>query len=50
MRLAGPGGRRRVDVAHVVADLVGAQLRELGADADAGRAPVAGQHPRDEPA
>ena len=30
--LSGPGGRRRVDVAHVVADLVGAELRELDAD------------------
>ena len=49
VRLAGAGGRRGIDVAHVVADLVRAQLRELGADADAGGAPVAGQHARDQP-
>ena len=50
VRLAGAGGRGRVDVADVVADLVRAQLCELHADADARRAPVAGQHPRHEPA
>ena len=42
-----PGARagRRVELAHVVADLVGPQLRELRAAADAGREPVAGKHP-----
>jgi hypothetical protein len=45
VRDAGARRRRRVDLAHVVADLVGAQLRELGAGADAGRAPVTGQQP-----
>ena len=41
--LAGARGRRRVDLAHVVADLVRAQLRELGARAHARRAAIAGQ-------
>ena len=45
MRHAGARGGRRVEVAHVVADLVGPQLRELGARADAGRAVLAGQRP-----
>ena len=43
VRLAGARGRGGVEVAHVVAGLVGAQLRELGAAADAGGAAVAGQ-------
>ena len=47
MRLAGARGRGGVEVAHVVADLVGAKLRELGAGADAGRAAVARQRARD---
>ena len=40
---AGPRARRRVEVAHVVADLVRAKLRELGAEADAGRAVLTGE-------
>ena len=49
VRLPGPRGRGGVEVAHVVAGLVGAQLRQLGADADAGGAAVAGQAARDQP-
>ena len=49
MRLAGARGGGGVEVADVVAGLVGPQLRELGAAADAGRAAVAGQAVRDEP-
>ena len=49
VRLAGARRCRRVDVAHVVADLVRAQLRELGPDADACGPAVTGQRPRDEP-
>jgi hypothetical protein len=47
--LAGPRCGRGIDVAHVVADLVGAQLRELRSDADAGGAPVTGERPRHQP-
>ena len=41
-----PGARAGggIELADVVAELVGAQLRELGAAADAGREAVAGQH------
>ena len=46
VRLAGARRRRRVDVADVVADLVRAELRELGARPDARGAPVAGQRAR----
>ena len=46
VRLAHARGGGRVDLAHVVADLVGAQLRELGAGAEAGGAPVARQRAR----
>ena len=35
------GAGRRVELADVVAGLVGPQLRELGAGADPGRAPLA---------
>ena len=41
VRDAGAGGGGGVELAHVVAGLVGAQLRELGARADAGRAVLA---------
>ena len=44
---AGARGRRRIDVADVVADLVRAQLGELDAEADAGGATVAGQRARE---
>ena len=40
-------GRRRVDLAHVVAGLIGPQLRELGAAADARAAMLAGAHAPD---
>ena len=50
MGLPGASCRRGVDVAHVVADLVRAQLRQLRADADPGGTPVARQHSHDEPA
>ena len=43
VRLAGARGRRGVDLAHVVADLVRAQLGELGARPHAGGAAVARQ-------
>ena len=43
VRLARARGRRRVDLAHVVADLVRAQLRELGAGAHARGAAIARQ-------
>ena len=41
--LAGAGSRRRVEVANVIAGLVGAQLGKLHPRADAGRAAVARQ-------
>ena len=41
MWLAGPGGRRGIDVADVVADRVGPELSELGAGADADGTAVA---------
>ena len=44
VRHAGAGAGRGVEPAHVVADLVWADLRELGALAEAGRAPLARQH------
>ena len=43
------GGRRGVDMAHVVADLVRTKLSELHPDAHAGSAPIARQHPRHQP-
>ena len=49
MWLTGPGGGGGVDVAYVVADLVGAELRELHADADAGGTPIAREHPGHKP-
>ena len=49
VRAAGAGARGRVDVAHVVAELVGPQLRELGAEADPGGAAVARKRARDQP-
>ena len=50
VRLAGARGGSGIDVAHVIANLVGAQLGELGPGADPGRPPVARQHPRDQAA
>ena len=49
VRDAGAGGRRRVDLAHVVAGLVGAQLRQLGARADPGAAVFPRADPADAP-
>ena len=48
VRLASARRCRRVDVAHVVADLVRTQLRKLGPHADARGPAVTGQRPRDE--
>ena len=44
---AGARGRRRVDVADIVADDIRPQLGELDPETDAGRAPVAGQRVRE---
>ena len=49
MGLAGACGRRGVEMAHVVAGLVRAQLRELGPAADTDRSPLAGHPARDQP-
>ena len=46
VRDTGARARRGVELAHVVAELVGAQLRELGAAAHAGRRAIAGEHAR----
>jgi hypothetical protein len=44
--LAGSCCGRRIDVTHVVADLVGAQLRELCPDPDTSGAAVTRERPR----
>ena len=50
VRHAGARAGRGVEAADVVARLVGPQLRDLGAGAEAGREVVAGQHPGRAPA
>ena len=47
--LSGAGRGGGVDVAHVVADLVRAELCKLQADAHAGGTAIARQHPRNQP-
>jgi len=49
VRDAGARAGGRVELADVVAELVRAQLRELGAAADAGCEAIAGQHARAAP-
>ena len=49
MRLTCPCGGRRVDLAHVVAHLVRAELRQLGPHPEPGRAPIPGERTRRPP-
>ena len=49
MRLAGARRSRGIDVAYVIADLIGAQLRQLCTDAHPGGSTIAGEHPRHQP-